>query len=641
MDLIFMNADREDIGVLQNYELDLAFGSDENSFECVVEKNNHCCNFGYFLYIEGTEYGGIIDSVESKNSTQEIVYSGRTWHGVMNSKVLEPDPGEDYLVCSGEANAVIADMVSRMSLTDIFEVSSDDSGLTIGSYKMNRYISGYDGILKMLKTVDGKLRFCVQSNGKVLLSAVPIVDYTQDGLDSDLISLDVKRTANTVNHLICLGKGNLADRLVVHLYVDESGKISRNQTFSGMDEYVAVYDYANAEDEDDLVSSGTEKLKELMQQDNLSVDVNDVGDPYDVGDLVGAIDNISNIGVAIPITKKIVTIKNGIVTIDIKPETNNLSAHTSEVGGGFSGGDGQDGQDGKSAYEYAVEGGYTGTEKEFAADLANIPDDWFGSGTKIPNGTDLNTITTSGKYYVTQGDCTSIINSPVVNDSYVVFVFQRQSKAFCQLIFTYAGSIWYRGANTSGVLKSTWTGYAKQSALEDHTANKSNPHKVTAGQIGALPLSGGTMTGGLTLVGDPVSEMEAATKQYVDAKPGVKGDTGEPGADGISCTHEWNGTVLTVTSSSGTSFADLKGEQGIPGTQGPEGPKGETGPQGERGPQGNPGPKGDAGEPGASGVYIGSTEPTDESVNVWIDPNGEPSERHDALTIDEVRAICT
>ncbi len=40
------------------------------------------------------------------------------------------------------------------------------------------------------------------------------------------------------------------------------------------------------------------------------------------------------------------------------------------------------------------------------------------------------------------------------------------------------------------------------------------------------------------------------------------------GADGISATHSWNGTVLTVTSASGTSSADLKGEKGDVGPAG-------------------------------------------------------------------------
>lgn len=41
-------------------------------------------------------------------------------------------------------------------------------------------------------------------------------------------------------------------------------------------------------------------------------------------------------------------------------------------------------------------------------------------------------------------------------------------------------------------------------------------------------------------------------------------DTGKPskGRDGVSVTHEWDGTVLKVTSSSGTSSADLKGASG-------------------------------------------------------------------------------
>lgn len=38
--------------------------------------------------------------------------------------------------------------------------------------------------------------------------------------------------------------------------------------------------------------------------------------------------------------------------------------------------------------------------------------------------------------------------------------------------------------------------------------------------------------------------------------------------DGISATHSWNGTVLTVTSASGTSSADLKGDTGTTGVAG-------------------------------------------------------------------------
>jgi len=46
---------------------------------------------------------------------------------------------------------------------------------------------------------------------------------------------------------------------------------------------------------------------------------------------------------------------------------------------------------------------------------------------------------------------------------------------------------------------------------------------------------------------------------------GSSGKNGSNGADGTSCTHSWNGTTLTVTSASGTSSANLKGDTGSNG----------------------------------------------------------------------------
>ena len=51
-------------------------------------------------------------------------------------------------------------------------------------------------------------------------------------------------------------------------------------------------------------------------------------------------------------------------------------------------------------------------------------------------------------------------------------------------------------------------------------------------------------------------------------------------------------------------------------------PKGAKGDTGEKGPQGDPGEQGPVGD---SGVYVGSSAPTDPHKNVWIDPTGNPS----------------
>ena len=80
---------------------------------------------------------------------------------------------------------------------------------------------------------------------------------------------------------------------------------------------------------------------------------------------------------------------------------------------------------------------------------------------------------------------------------------------------------------------------------------------------------------------------------------GPQGATGPSGADGVSCTHSWNGSVLTVTSASGTSSADLRVPQGI------QGETGATGPQG---------PKGDTGDGGTDATITGASATVDSST---------------------------
>ena len=60
-------------------------------------------------------------------------------------------------------------------------------------------------------------------------------------------------------------------------------------------------------------------------------------------------------------------------------------------------------------------------------------------------------------------------------------------------------------------------------------------------------------------------------------EPGRDGLNGKDGKDGVSITHTWNGTSLSITSASGTSEMDLKGEKGDQGQIGPQGPQGPAG----------------------------------------------------------------
>lgn len=89
-------------------------------------------------------------------------------------------------------------------------------------------------------------------------------------------------------------------------------------------------------------------------------------------------------------------------------------------------------------------------------------------------------------------------------------------------------------------------------SLQNHTDSTSNPHSVTAAQVKAVPLSGGTMTGLLTLSGAPTANLHAATKAYVDStKPTVVTAT--------LSTSGWSSSTQTVTVSgvSATETAQL------------------------------------------------------------------------------------
>lgn len=313
-----MNADKEDLGVMKDFTLDLAYGSDENDFECKIVRSNHCCEEGFYLYYEGTEYGGIIDDIEVDTEADEIAYHGRTWHGILNSKILEPNAGEDYLIISGEANKALGTLIARMGLSGLFVASTEASGITISNYKMNRYIAGYDGIKKMLKAFGAKLNI-IFKNGFVELSAKPFVDYSKDEqFDTDQISFRVKKKGSPLNHVVCLGKGDLAEREVIHVYADKNGNISETQVFTGVQEVSTTYDNANAESSDELKQGGIDMIHEAWNSNELEYDFNSDDECFDIGDIVGAKEEVTETEVTAEITKKIVTINKNTTTISYK-----------------------------------------------------------------------------------------------------------------------------------------------------------------------------------------------------------------------------------------------------------------------------------------------------------------------------------
>lgn len=324
INLIHMDETKRDLGQVRDFSFDLAYGADENNFELKVNANNDltkACKASHMIYIEGTEYGGRVDRVRSVTANNQIVYIGRTWHGIMEGKVLAPDEGEDYLEVSGDANQIIGDMIQRVRLGEIFRASERISNIAISGYKFDRYTKMYTGIKKMLRKNRAKLIVTFQ-NGYVELSAEPIVDYSKDDeFDSTQVEMIIEKAYRTVNHMICLGTGELKERQVIHLYIQKDGSVGYKPFYCGMDEIVEVFDYPNAESLEELEKKGTEALLEAAGDGELKMDL-EATQKYDIGDIVGGKDITTGITVTKAIIKKIVSIKAEKISIqhEIKEE---------------------------------------------------------------------------------------------------------------------------------------------------------------------------------------------------------------------------------------------------------------------------------------------------------------------------------
>ena len=320
-----------DVREIEDFDLDLAFGSDENALKLEARAGEAPAE-GHLVFIDGTEYGGVVDEVAyeaGREASGTVLCKGRTWHGILAGKRLLPDSGSGYLAVSGKAGEVLASLISRMGLSGLFSAAVDDTAV---SYTFDRFADGYGG-LKALAEANGRKVSMRRLGGKVELSLPPVVDYA-DKVDSDLLDFTLTSVHRCVNHLVCAGTGELENRAVVHFYADAAGNVSHTQSLFGVDEICALYDYSNA-DEAKLEEEGGKKLREYQTRGSVEVDVHEDID-VDVGDIISARDNAHGRTVSATVVKKIVQVSRGVATYryEVGSETTTKNSVSATAGGG-------------------------------------------------------------------------------------------------------------------------------------------------------------------------------------------------------------------------------------------------------------------------------------------------------------------
>ena len=308
--LVYTDPARVEQGYLHNFSIDVDAAQDKD-FEITVAQDNNILQGGSWWYINGTEYGGIVDNVGVVTADREIKYTGRNLRGILYDKIIEPTQGEDYMIVLGDAVAVINKLIEAAGLSSIYRMTGES--WNVQSFQFNRYVSLYDGICALLSTQNRVLRLVIKDGYVTMSSAVPY-DYTEDKdcMRSD-INYNITQVKNGYNHLICLGQGELKDRQVLHLYVDKVGNITDTQTYKGLEERTAVYDYSSASSIDELRTGGIARLQEL-NADSLDMTLPDMS--MQIGDITGGIEKITGATVKKQITNIIAKIDDNSIDIE-------------------------------------------------------------------------------------------------------------------------------------------------------------------------------------------------------------------------------------------------------------------------------------------------------------------------------------
>lgn len=244
------------------------------------------------VFVEGTEYGGIILGSSINIEENTITYTGRTWRGLISQCIIEPPAGQDYRIVSGN----LAQSIRTLPMHPIITV--EDTTYSGGTFQFERYISVLDGINDLLVAADPDLRFSLKFtqtegdyDGTVSFEIVKVrdlsnmVEVSQDF--NDKIGLTITRDHNTPRHLICLGQGELKDREILHLYADSNWNIQTTAIPGAFP--VETYDFGGSEN---LQADGLKHYKELIANHE-QIDVSIMDLDVRLGDIISARDHLT------------------------------------------------------------------------------------------------------------------------------------------------------------------------------------------------------------------------------------------------------------------------------------------------------------------------------------------------------------
>lgn len=331
MDLIHADSLRDEIGEIRNFrKYDAQIHSncklEDNTFQLQMAvgawKRDPIMKDDY-VYINGSEWGGIVSSVKKDTITDNAIIKGCLWRAMLAKAIIRPDDGQAYKVYNHiEANAFIAAVIGGKFASD-FTVSTQDTGIFVdASFRYTTYLSGITSTLQKY----GLSLSCEYDNilEKVVLSSRHIVDHSQEYDISPDLGIGMVTSVGRIddyNHMIALGMGELENRTVLDLWLLD-GKVYTEMPAGLIDADVrtVLFDYPNAESVEELQKFAVESLLQYSAQSSSAIDTERASIDLQLDDLITAIDRDLGIAATKTVSQRILTIDSSGVKIQTEVE---------------------------------------------------------------------------------------------------------------------------------------------------------------------------------------------------------------------------------------------------------------------------------------------------------------------------------
>lgn len=324
MNFYLTDSDRYDMMYLSDKcSIDVEVGSN-NDFEIEIPVsmyNSEIYEKGRYIYCDGTEYGGRIEGIKSDTSDKVVKIYGETFRGMLKDKVVEPPTGEAYLYVSGDLTECLKTLLGGQ-YTGIFRVSDTLTGISVNSFKINRYDYILDAMESLLQPNGYRLDISVineESQFFVELSVKP--NEVDDEISQDYdFNFSIDKKILKYNYMIALGGGQLEQRTVIYLHQKDDGTVEQVSSIpNGDDIRVYKYDYSSSDsagNDTELIDGATKKFDEINESDSQKMTISDGSQiELELGSVVSGRDYITGITIQEPVTKKILKVKNGISTV--------------------------------------------------------------------------------------------------------------------------------------------------------------------------------------------------------------------------------------------------------------------------------------------------------------------------------------